>query len=73
MIGALVIFYLFLGGCGAGVLGATSAWSLAFHRSLDRTLSQTRAFESLMTRCYVAGFADAVRGGSVLAARSGPT
>lgn len=57
MIGALVIFYLFLGGCGAGVLGATSAWSLAFHRSLDRTLSQTRAFESLMTRCYVAGFA----------------
>ena len=41
MIGALVIFYLFLGGCGAGVLGATSAWSLAFHRSLDRTLSQS--------------------------------
>ena len=57
MIGALVVFYLFLGGCGAGVMGATSAWSLAFHRSLDRTLGQTRAFESLMTRCYVAGFA----------------
>ena len=57
MIGTLVVFYLFLGGCGAGVLGATSAWSLVFHRSLDRTLGQTRAFESLMTRCYVAGFA----------------
>ena len=57
MLGTLVIVYLFLGGCGAGVLCAAATWSLAFHRSLDRTLDQTHAFESLRARCYVAGFA----------------
>lgn len=57
MLGTLVVFYLFLGGCGAGVLCATSATSLVFHRSLDRTLMQTYAFDSLKARCYVVGFA----------------
>ena len=57
MLGTLVVFYLFLGGCGAGVLCATAATSLAFHRSLDRSFQQTDAFDSLKARCYVAGFA----------------
>ncbi len=56
MLGTLVIVYLFLGGCGAGVLCATALWSLAFHRSLDRSRVETRAFDSLKARCYAVGF-----------------
>lgn len=56
MLGTLVVVYLFLGGCGAGIVCATSAWSLAFHRSLNRTQAQTKAFDSLKARCYAAGF-----------------
>lgn len=29
MLGTLVVLYLFLGGCGAGVMFVTAAWSLA--------------------------------------------
>ena len=57
MPGTLVVVYLFLGGCGAGVMCATSLWSLVFHRSMGRSLAQTRAFDCLKARCYVAGFA----------------
>lgn len=57
MLGTLVVVYLFLGGCGAGVMCATSLWSLVFHRSMGRSLAQTRAFDCLKARCYVAGFA----------------
>lgn len=57
MLGTLVVFYLFLGGCGAGVMGAVALWSLAFHRTRIRTRAQTAAFEDLRARCYLAGFA----------------
>ena len=52
MLGTLVVLYLFLGGCGAGVMFVTAAWSLAFHR----TQEQTAAFGDLKARCNGIGF-----------------
>lgn len=56
MLGTLVVLYLFLGGCGAGVMFVTAAWSLAFHRTLTRTQQQTDAFDVLKSRCYGVSF-----------------
>ena len=56
MLGAFVVLYLFLGGCGAGVLLCVSAWSLLFYRTRSRTLPQTRAFSALAGRLYAVGF-----------------
>ena len=56
MLGTLVVLYLFLGGCGAGVMFVTAAWSLAFHRTRTRTQEQTAAFGDLKARCYGIGF-----------------
>lgn len=54
--GTLVVLYLFLGGCGAGVMFVTAAWSLAFHRNLERDQVQTNSFDDLKARCYGVGF-----------------
>lgn len=56
MFGPFVVLYLFLGGCSAGMLFATSVWSFLFHRGLDRTHSQTDAFHALRNRCFAVGF-----------------
>lgn len=56
MFGTLVVLYLFLGGCGAGIMFVTAFWSLAFHRSALRSQAQTTAFDDLKARCFVAGF-----------------
>lgn len=57
MLGALVVFYLFLGGCGASVLFVASLWSLLFHATAQRTQRQTDAFDRLKAACFVVGFA----------------
>ena len=56
MFGAFVIVYLFLGGLGSGMLLLSSASSLAFHRSLNRSELETRAFDAWRNRCFVWGF-----------------
>ncbi len=56
MYGPLVVLYLFLGGCSAGVLLASSVWSLTFHRDSNRTREQTAVFRALRNRCFAAGF-----------------
>ena len=56
MLGTLVVLYLFLGGCGAGIMFVTAAWSIGFHRTLARTQQQTIAFEAFKACCYTAGF-----------------
>lgn len=56
MFGTLVVLYLFLGGCGAGIMFVTAIWSLAFHRSVRRSQAQTKAFDDLKARCFGAGF-----------------
>ena len=43
MFGTLVVFYLFLGGCGAGIMLVTAVWSLAFHRSVEGARAPTKA------------------------------
>lgn len=48
MLGSFVVMYLFLGGCGAGVLLAAAAWSLLFHCTRTRSRAQSRAFDGLM-------------------------
>lgn len=57
MLGTFVVLYLFLGGCGAGVLFVAAAWSLLFHRTTTRTFEQSRAFWTLAGRLYLASFA----------------
>lgn len=57
MLGTFVILYLFLGGCGAGVLCVTALWSLAFHGTTSRSQAQTESFGALKARCYGIGFA----------------
>lgn len=57
MFGTLVVLYLFLGGCGAGIMFVTSLWSLVFHRSVQRSQVETKVFDDLKARCFVAGFA----------------
>lgn len=56
MFGTLVVLYLFLGGCGAGIMLVTATWSLAFHRSIERSFAQTKAFDDMKARCFGAGF-----------------
>lgn len=56
MLGSFVVLYLFLGGCGAGVLLTASLWSLLFHRTRTRTFAQSRAFALLAGRLYRVGF-----------------
>lgn len=56
MFGTLVVLYLFLGGCGAGIMFVTATWSFAFHRSVQRSQAQTKAFDDLKARCFGAGF-----------------
>lgn len=55
MFGPLVIMYLFLGGCGAGMLLVSSLWSLVFHSRADRTYRESAAFRAFRNRCFVAG------------------
>ncbi|MDR1015124.1 MAG: polysulfide reductase NrfD [Coriobacteriales bacterium] len=56
MFDTLVILYLFLSGAAAGALFVMSAWSLAFHRKgQTHQYRLTRAFKSLMARCYTIG------------------
>lgn len=47
MLGSFVVLYLFLGGCGAGVLLVAAAWSLLFRRTRTRSRAQSRAFDGL--------------------------
>ncbi|MEC4184588.1 NrfD/PsrC family molybdoenzyme membrane anchor subunit [Adlercreutzia sp. R21] len=56
MLGSFVVLYLFLGGCGAGVLLTATAWSLLFHCTRTRTRQQTCAFAMLLGRLYATGF-----------------
>ncbi|WP_303249290.1 NrfD/PsrC family molybdoenzyme membrane anchor subunit [uncultured Slackia sp.] len=55
MFGPLIIMYLFLGGCGAGMLLVSSLWSLVFHARANRTFRQSAAFRTFRNRCFVAG------------------
>lgn len=55
MFGTLVVLYLFLGGCGAGILFVTASWSLMFHRSGRRSQIETNSFDALKARCYGIG------------------
>ncbi|MCU7584266.1 polysulfide reductase NrfD [Adlercreutzia muris] len=56
MLGTFVVVYLFLGGCGAGVLLVTAAWSLLFHCTKTRTFGQSRALWALTGRLYLVSF-----------------
>ncbi len=51
----LVITYLFVGGCGGGLLLVISLWSLLFHRSTHRSNEATKAFDDLKKLCYTLG------------------
>ncbi len=51
----LVILYLFLGGCGGGLLFVATTGSLLFYRSMRRTQEATRVFARLMKHCYALG------------------
>lgn len=55
MFGPLVVMYLFLGGCGAGMLFVSSLWSLVFHVRANRIFRQSVAFRTFRNRCFVAG------------------
>ena len=56
MLGSFVVLYLFLGGCGAGVLLTASLWSLLFYGTRTRTFEQSRAFGALAGKLYAGGF-----------------
>ena len=56
MLGSFVVLYLFLGGCGAGVLLTASLWSLLFYGTHTRTFEQSRAFGALAGKLYAGGF-----------------
>ena len=55
MFGPFIIMYLFLGGCGAGMLFVSSLWSIVFHRRADRTYRESAAFRTCRNRCFAAG------------------
>lgn len=55
MFSMLVITYLFLGGCGGGLLFIVSLWSLLFHRCPDRSSEATASFDDLKRLCYIIG------------------
>lgn len=56
MFGILVILYLFLGGCGAGVMLFTSLVSLRFYAVGDHTFEQAQVFARQRAYSYVAAF-----------------
>ncbi len=56
MFGMLIVCYLFLGGCGAGLLFVSSVTSLAFYGSGRRTAYSTLVFSSVKDRCVAMGF-----------------
>lgn len=55
MFGSFIIVYLFLGGCGSGMLLVSSVWSLLFHHRSERTRRETAAFRAFRNRCFVVG------------------
>lgn len=57
MFGPFIIMYLFLGGCGAGMLFVSSLWSIVFHRRADRTYRESAAFRTCRNRCFAVGAA----------------
>lgn len=57
MLGSFVVLYLFLGGCGAAVLGTTALWSLLFSHTRTRSALQSRVFAGLRGRLYAVSFA----------------
>lgn len=71
MFGPFIIMYLFLGGCGAGILLASSAWSFLFHRRSERTRRESEAFRAVRNRCFVAGFVITCIGAACLLADLG--
>lgn len=52
MFSLLVIFYLFLGGCGGGLIFVSALGSFLFHRDADRTTEATRAFANVKKHCF---------------------
>ncbi len=57
MLGIFVVLYLFLGGCGAAVLGIAAIWSLLFSHTLTRSGLQSHAFAMLRGCLYAVSFA----------------
>ncbi|MDO4442964.1 MAG: polysulfide reductase NrfD [Slackia sp.] len=55
MFGPFIIMYLFLGGCGAGMLFVSSVWSILFHRRSARTQRESAAFRMCRNRCFATG------------------
>ena len=71
MLGSFVVLYLFLGGCGAGVLLAAAAWSLAFRRGRcpepgGASTAEVRAFGALCGRLYAVALVTLVAAASCL-------
>lgn len=56
MLGSFVVLYLFLGGCGAGVLMTASVWSLALYRADGRPSRQSCACVALIGKLYLVAF-----------------
>ena len=57
MFGMLIVCYLFLGGCGAGLLFVSSIASVAFYASGRRTAFSTLVFANAKNRCTLMGLA----------------
>lgn len=55
MFGILVVAYLFLGGCGAGILLVTSLMSLVFYAGRRRSAETVRMFGRLRSHCLLVG------------------
>lgn len=53
MLGSFVVLYLFLGGCGAGVLMAASIWSLVLYRTGGQSSRQSCACIALIGKLYL--------------------
>lgn len=53
MLGSFVVLYLFLGGCGAGVLMAASVWSLVLYRAGAQSSRQSCACAALIGKLYL--------------------
>lgn len=57
MFGMLIVCYLFLGGCGAGLLFVSSIASVAFYANGRRTAFSTLVFAIAKNRCMLMGLA----------------
>lgn len=55
MFNQFIIMYLFLGGCGSGILLIASLRSLMFHACPDRSKRETEVFRRWRNQCYVVG------------------